>query len=130
MNDPSNTASKSNGVTSITKQTTNLLEILPDLQAGVFLSQIEQALTDAALNICVHGEKGKKAKVTVEFDLSRIGESNQVAVAHTVSFTYPTKRGKKSETATTETPMHVGQRGRLTLLPEAEQGGLPFGGSR
>lgn len=127
MNESTN---KTNGVTSITKQTTNLLDILPDLQAGVFLSQIEQALSDAALNICVHGDKGKKAKVNVEFELSRIGESNQVAVAHTVAFTYPTKRGKKSETATTETPMHVGPRGRMTLLPEAEQGGLPFGSSR
>jgi len=123
------TTQKANDSTmSTSKQTTNLLEILPDLQAGVFVSQIEHALSDAALNICVYGEKGKKAKVSIEFELSRIGESNQVAVAHTVGYSYPTKRGKKSETATTETPMHVGPRGRLTLLPEAaEQGGLPFG---
>lgn len=106
------------------KKTTNLLDILPDLFGGVFLAQIEAALSDAALGAVVWGEKGKKAKVTIDFDLSRIGESMQVAVKHSVSYSYPTKRGKKAETSTTETPMHVGPRGRLTLMPEQEQGGL------
>lgn len=106
------------------KQTTDLLDILPDLFAGVFLGQIETALSDAALAVVSWGDKGKKGKVTIDFDLSRIGETNQVAVKHSVSYSYPTKRGKKSETTTTETPMHVGARGRMTLLPQAEQGGL------
>lgn len=106
------------------KTTTDLLDILPDLFGGVFLGQIEHALSDAALGVVSWGDKGKSGKVTVEFTLNRIGETNQVAVKHSVAFAYPTKRGKKSETSITETPMHVGPRGRLTLMPQAEQGGL------
>ncbi len=125
MNDNAASAGQQAGSTDKpSKQTTNFLDILPDLFAGVFLGQIDQALSDAALGVVSWGDKGKKGKVTVEFDLSRIGETNQVAVKHSIAYVYPTKRGKKSETSTTETPMHVGPRGRLTLLPQAEQGGL------
>ena len=106
------------------KPLTDFIDLLPDLFAGVFLGQIEAALSDAALGAVTWGDKGKKATVSISFDLTRIGETNQVAVKHSISYNYPTKRGKKSETSTTETPMHVGPRGRLTLLPTADQGGL------
>lgn len=95
-------------------QTTDLVEILPDMGGGILLAQLEKALSDAAINTLIYGDKGKTAKVSLEFSFSRIGESSQVAVRHTVTSTIPTKRGKSSELATTETAMHVGPRGRLS----------------
>lgn len=106
------------------KHTTNMLDILPDLFAGVFLGQIDRAMSEAAIGVVAWGDKGKTGKVTIEFNMARIGETNQVNVKHSLTYSYPTRRGKKSETSATETPMHVGPRGRLTLMPQSEQHGL------
>lgn len=101
--------------------TTNLAEVLADLNGGVFEQQVGRAISEVALGVVTHGDKGKKGKVTVTFDFARIGESTQVAVKHTLAYTRPTSRGKSSEDTTTETPMHVGRGGKLTLVPESQQ---------
>ena len=44
-------------------------------------------------------------------------------ISHKLKMVTPTKRGKKSEEDTTETPMWVGKGGKLTILPE-DQGQL------
>ena len=90
-------------------------EILNELDAGVFAGKVSRALADTALAVTEHGREGK---VVLELKLKRIGESNQVAIAHTVKYDRPTMRGKITEQDTTETPMHVGPRGRLTMFPE------------
>jgi hypothetical protein len=50
--------------------------------------------------------------------MKNIGESNQVAISHTLNFQRPTKRGKVCEEETQQTPMHVNPGGKLTLFPE------------
>jgi hypothetical protein len=106
----------------VSENSTNFAELLGDLNAGVFLQQIDRAFSDVSLGTVTNGDKGKKGKVVLTFSFARIGESNQVALAHTIEYQQPTKRGRKSETATTETPLHVGRGGRLTLMPDNQMG--------
>lgn len=96
---------------------TPLPELLGDLNAGVFAQQIEHAFAETALGVVSTGRKGK---VVLTFDLGRIGDSSQVALKHKLQFVCPTNRGKRSEESTTETPLHVGPRGRLSLFPVAQ----------
>jgi hypothetical protein len=107
-----------------TSNATNFAELIGDLNAGVFAQQIERALSDTALGVVTNGRKGK---VVITLDLKRIGESNQVAVTHKLNYVKPTMRGRATEEYATETPMHVGPRGALSLFPH-EQASL-FGGS-
>ena len=103
----------------------SVLELIGELNAGVFLQQISAALTDVALGTVVHGDKGKKGEVTVKFTLQRIGESSQVAMKHALSYSKPTPRGKATEQAATETPLYVHRGGKLAVMPE-EQGKFEF----
>lgn len=100
--------------------TTNLAEVLDDLNGGVFAEQVGRALSDVAMGVVNNGDKKRGGKVTITFDMIRIGESTQVAVKHKLAFTKPTSRGKSSEESTTETPMHVGRGGKLTLVPDSQ----------
>lgn len=100
--------------------TTNLAEVLEDLNGGVFAQQVGRAFSDVALGVVTNGDRRRGGKVTITFDMTRIGESTQVAVKHTLSFTKPTSRGKASEESTTETPMHVGRGGKLSLVPDTQ----------
>lgn len=97
------------------------LQMVGELNGGTFLEQIVTAFKATALGTVVHGDKGKKGEVTIKFSMSRIGETTQVAVRHTLDFTQPTSRGKRSETGTTETPLYVGRTGVLTVLPDTQQ---------
>ena len=96
--------------------------LLEDLDGGVFVAKISKALKDAAIGAIVHKRKGQ---VVVSLDLSQIGNSNQVEMKHKVKFVVPTKNGNRAEEDTTSTPLHVGQKGNLTLVPET-QGGFNF----
>lgn len=104
---------------------TDFVELVGELNAGVFLQQINAALSDVALSTALYGDKGKTGEVTLKFKLRRIGESTQVAMMHTLSFSKPTTRGKASEDATTETPLYVHRGGKLAVMPE-EQGKFEF----
>lgn len=96
----------------------SFLSTLPELDGGVFLAQLSQAMAEAALAVADWGEKGKKAQVKVEFVLVRIGKSRQVELQHKLSVVRPTRRGKSSEELTTETPLYVGRKGALSIAPE------------
>lgn len=100
---------------------TNLAEVLEDINGGVFLQQFEAALSAVALGTVTYGDKGKAGKANVSFSMKRIGESNQLMLVSTLEYQQPTSRGKKSETVTIETPMHVGRGGKLSLMPEAAE---------
>ena len=101
-------------------------ELLDDLDAGVFAQKVTTALAEAALGV-VH--TGRKGKVVLTFDLSRIGDSNQVNLQHGLKYVKPTNKGRVIEEDTTSTPLHVGPRGHLSLFP-ATQGSLEFGRQR
>lgn len=120
MND-SNGQGPTGSVSNIRKQT-QLDELFEGLGAGVLQGQLERALSDVALGVVTHGDKGKKGKVVLTFDVARIGESTQVNVTHKLEYKQPTARGKRSEDVTGQTPFHVGRGGRLTLTPENQPG--------
>jgi hypothetical protein len=102
------------------RKLTSMESLLDELNGGVFRQQLERALSDVALGVVTHGDKGKKGKVTITFDMARIGESNQVNLKHTLDYKAPTARGKRSEDLACETPMHVGRDGALTLMPDTQ----------
>lgn len=83
-------------------------EFIANLNAGVFANQLGKALSAVAGAVVDHGKKGQ---VKVTFDISQIGESHQVRIAHKLEFTEPTKRGSRREDTALETPMFVTEDG-------------------
>lgn len=83
---------------------TDTSEFINSLNAGVFSQQLGRALSDVAAGVVEHSKQGQ---VTITFKLKQIGQSNQVAIDHTLDFVQPTKRGKKREDVTLQTPMYV-----------------------
>jgi hypothetical protein len=83
---------------------TDASDFLQSLNAGVFANQLGQALSNVAAG-CV--EYGKQGTVTVTFKLKQIAQSHQVNVTHTLDFVEPTKRGKRREDTTLDTPLYV-----------------------
>lgn len=79
-------------------------EFLASLNGGVFAQQLARAISDVASSVV---DNGKKGEVNIKLKFSRIGESTQVKVDHTLDFNQPTKRGCKREDVTLETPMYV-----------------------
>lgn len=106
--------------TPINRNLTDLDSLFDELNAGVFRQQIERALSDVALGVVTHGDRGKKGKVVLTFDMARIGESNQVNLTHRLEYRAPTARGKRTEDVTTDTPLHVGRNGKLSLMPDTQ----------
>ncbi len=98
-------------------KTTDIATLLGELNGGQTEQMINRCLSDVAANVLTHGKKGR---VAIVFDLSQIGESNQVNLEHTIIYTLPTKRGKRSEDYKTDTPVFVGAGGIMTMTP-AEQ---------
>lgn len=92
---------------------TDLHTLLPDLDGGVFEQKIASVLSDVAFGVVTHGRQGK---VTIEFDLKQIGETQQVNVKHTLKYVKPTKRGKATEEDATQTPLYVAKNGDLALF--------------
>lgn len=91
---------------------------LQDLDGGVFLEKLSAGVAQAAQGTVHHGEKGRKGKVIIELTFDRIAESSQVQIAHKITTTIPTPKGKVSEEDTTTTPMYVGKKGALTIAPD------------
>lgn len=96
---------------------TDVGEFITDLDGGVFASKLGRILSDVAGSVVDHNRPGN---VTIKIDIRRIGTSYQVALKHKLSYERPTMRGKQREEDVTETPMHVGKGGRLTMFPEQQ----------
>lgn len=79
-------------------------EFIANLNAGVFNQQLGAALSAVAVGVVEHGKKGK---VTITLEMSQIGETHQLKVAHKLEFTEPTKRGSKREDTALETPFYL-----------------------
>ncbi|WP_425401218.1 hypothetical protein [Algiphilus sp.] len=97
---------------------TNISELITEFNAGVFEQQINHALNDIAANVC---ETGKKGQLVLTLNVSQIGEANQVSVEHTIKSMVPKLRGKVTEEHTTQTPLHVGRGGTLTVYPDNQR---------
>ncbi|MCC5855150.1 MAG: hypothetical protein JJU10_05615 [Idiomarina sp.] len=94
---------------------TKVEDFLSDLEAGTFVDRVSQALSNVALGVVTNGKKGK---VTIQFDLSQIGDSSQITIDHTLSYVKPTAKGKVTEVTTSKTPMHVNKGGKITWNQE------------
>ncbi len=91
---------------------TDVNDFIGSLNAGVFAQQVGRALFDVAAGVVEHSKQGQ---VTLTFKFKQIGQSHQVAVSHTLDFVQPTKRGKKREDTSLDTPLYVTADG-LTLF--------------
>lgn len=96
---------------------TRFTEMVAALNGGVFIEQINQAISDVALGVVTNGKPGE---VSITLKLKQIGEGQQVAVTHGLRYVKPTMRGKVTEEAASDTPMHVGAGGAVTLFPNAQ----------
>lgn len=100
-----------------TNTSTNVDDFIDELNAGVFKEKLAVILSDVALGVIQHGEKNRKGKITIEMSFQKVGENDQVVISHKLAHQTPTKRGKRSEEDTTETPMFVGRGGALSISP-------------
>ena len=96
----------------MTKQT-DAPQFIADLSGGNFAQQLGIAISEVAQGVVANGKKGK---VQVTIDVSRIGESSQVNISHTLAYVEPTAKGKRSEDTTSETPMYLNNDGSVTIF--------------
>ena len=100
----------------------DVMETLPDLDAGLFIRKLSRALADTALAVASQDGKSKKGQVTVTFNIGRLSDNgNQVVMEHKLAYSRPTKRGKATEQDSTETAMYVAGNGAMTLLPYKQE---------
>lgn len=97
--------------------TTDIVALLADLEAGVFAERLAAAVTDTALGVVTNGKKGK---VVITLELARVANASQVTCSHRIQYKRPTTHGNASEDATTSTPLYVGTGGKLSLFPETQ----------
>ena len=83
---------------------TDTSKFIQDLNAGVFADQLGRALSDVAAGCIDHGKEGQ---VIITLKLKQIAQTNQVNITHKLDYVQPTKRGKKREDTTLDTPMYV-----------------------
>lgn len=94
--------------------------VLEELDAGIFERKIAQALAETARSVVNADSKKQSGKITIELDLTRIGEGAQVQMTHKLTYARPTLRGKIQETDTTQTLLYVGRGGKLTITPDTQ----------
>lgn len=97
----------------MSKKTTEATAFISTLGGGVFAEQLGQIISDVATSVVAHGKKGK---INITLDISRIAETHQVSISHTLAFVEPTAKGKRSEDTSSETPMHLNADGTVTLF--------------
>ena len=79
-----------------------------------------------AANVVTHGKTGE---LVIKLKFKQIGESNQVAMTHSLKFLVPTMRGRIVEESASDTPLHVGRGGKLSLYPGEQTEMFPQGGT-
>jgi hypothetical protein len=94
---------------------TDVREFLSDLDAGILEQKLSQALSDVAAAVIDHNKEGT---VILTLKMKRMGNSYQVMVDHKLNYVKPTSKGKVGEENTTQTLMHVGKGGKLSIFPE------------
>lgn len=97
------------------KAGTDVHGFISELDAGVFEEKLAAALSEVGAAVIQSGGLGR---IRIDLAFKQLGNGHQVIVSHKLAFERPTMRGKACEEDTTETPMHVGRRGNLSLFPE------------
>lgn len=98
--------------------TTDVGQLIGDLDAGSFEQKLGVVFSDVAANVIEHGRAGK---VQVTFTLKQLGTSNQMMIEHELNFVSPTKNGERGEKNKTQTPVHVNLDGDVTLFPKNQE---------
>ncbi|MBW5800641.1 hypothetical protein [Halomonas elongata] len=97
-------------------QPTDVTRFFEDLDGGVLSERLGVILSHAA-SAATDNPK-KKAKVTIDLEISNIGSGSQVGIAHKLAFKIPHAHGTQAEDHTTETVMYVNSGGEMTLEPK------------
>ena len=104
----------------MTDQKFDAAGFLEDLGAGTFAGKVAGAIKRAAIGERNFGRSKHHGQIVITLDLTKMGDSAQVMVEHSVKYREPTARGHVSETDTTETPMYVNADGSVTVFPDAQ----------
>lgn len=95
---------------------TDVQQFIEDQDGGALMTQMGHLLSEVATGVT---NTGKEGEVTIKFKVKRLGneKSSQISVQAELGHKTPTLRGKKTEVTSSETPMHVGSGGSITLFP-------------
>lgn len=96
---------------------TDISKFIEELGAGTFEDRVRRALVETTL---LAMETERTGELVMRFKIKPVGIS-QVNIAHEIEFKAPTKHGIKTEKNKTETVMHVGEKGTLSLFPERQE---------
>ena len=103
---------------------TDINDFFSELSAGTFDDKLGITLSEVALGTVMHGGGNKKGKVTIELTITKVGDNDQVFITSKLTKSAPTKRGKKIEEDTTDTPYFVGKGGVITIdAPKEDNNG-------
>lgn len=97
----------------------DLARTLNELDGGVFGRKASKAAEQVAAATVTYSKPGE---LTIKLKFKQIGNSSQVEVEHTLTYNEPTANGNVTEKNTTTTPMHVSQKGGLSLMPDTQTG--------
>jgi hypothetical protein len=89
-------------------------QFIGDLDGGQLEEKFSKVISLVAGAVMDHGTAGE---ITIKFKIKKLSEQ-QVMVEHDLHYVRPTMRGKQSENETNKTPMFVGEKAKVTFLPE------------
>lgn len=95
-------------------QSTDVGELIKNMDSGFLQEKLGLALSEAALGIM---HNGGKAKIGLELEISQIGDTSQIYIKHNLKVQKPTKRGHVIETDLTATPFFVNANGDVSIFP-------------
>lgn len=109
------------------RASTDVTEFISDLEAGQFEQMLSVALSQVAAAVV---DREKKGSVEIKLNFEHIKGTQQVRLAHVVTFKRPTMSGKATEDSAGATVLHVSKGGRLSLaqpdlLAKSKQTELP-----
>jgi hypothetical protein len=94
--------------------TTQVDKFFAELDGGQLEEKLSKVLSLVAGAVMDHEAGGE---VTLKLTFKPLSPQ-QVMISHDLKFTRPTMRGKQTENEANKTPMFVGEKGKLTFLPE------------
>lgn len=103
-----------------TSNAPGFVEVFEELDAGIFDRKVSHAIAQTALAVVNAESRKQTGKVTLEFNIERIGEGAQVNMTHKLTYSKPTLRGKVNETDETQTLLYIGKGGKMTITPDTQ----------
>lgn len=99
--------------------------VYEELDAGIFDRKVSHAMAQTAMAVVNADDKNKKGRVTIEYEIERIGDGAQINMTHKLTYVRPTLRGKVQETDSTQTLLYVGKGGKMTITPDTQMDLIP-----